>query len=201
MPRKKSRLPLAAAITAALLAALATTLSSVAQDDHSSSPQANAGSGKQYAAMERAQRAGDQLPPGVLKRFGPDNARGPKVDAKSSRKVARVDKSEIFLATGPESFCTISVAAGGWTGGCTSKQAAASGEPQVSFDFVESADGNDMRTWGVAPDGVRDASVVTSDGSRVDGAFDVTTDDPPASFVWTSADGAQHTEPVPLPGQ
>jgi len=201
------RLALFAAIAAAGLSAGGTAALSLAQnsDQPPASKVAPATSTSMgFAALARAQRADDRLPTGVLARFGTDNPTGPQVDPSTARKVGHVADADLYVAEGPSSFCTLSVDAAGWSGGCTSKARAASGEPQVSFGLVESPDGDDYRVWGVAPDAVASAAIVTKGGARVpvpiqDGAFDVTTDDPGTSFVWTDAQGIEHAQPVVLP--
>lgn len=71
---------------------------------------------------------------------------------------------------------------------------------------MESADGNDYRTWGVAPNGVRTVAVELKDGTRVEGAltngaFDITTDDAGVAFIWTDAQRIEHSTAVVLPPQ
>lgn len=201
--RHRNRLSLVAAVCAAIVAALATSVIGIAQSGPEPTATSAAGANS-YPALERAQTTNDRLPDGILRQFGPDNARGPQIDPASSRKVGKVDRSDIYVATGAESFCTVSTDAGGWSGGCTSLARSASGEPQPTFDFVESADGNDHRVWGVAPAGVKSAAIVMSSGKRVDvpvvaGAFDVTTDEAGNAFTWSDADGVEHTQSIPTP--
>jgi hypothetical protein len=203
------RLPLVAAISAAALSAGATAALSLAQQDDSNAPvvieASSGGDTDGFAALDRAQNADDRLPAGVLARFGPDNSTGPNVDQSTARKVASVEKTDIYIAEGTSSFCTINVRDdGGWSGGCTAKTRADSGQPQATFDLVDSADGNDYRVWGVAPSDVKSAALVLKNGTRVpgpieDGAFSVTTDDAGTAFMWTDAQDIEHSQQVVLP--
>jgi hypothetical protein len=76
---------------------------------------------------------------------------------------------------------------------------------EIALDIAgEVFAGNDYRAWGVAPKNVVRAAIVMMDGTRVpvslqDGAFDVTTDDPGTSFVWTDEQSIEHSQHVLLP--
>lgn len=201
----RRKFSLAAAIAAAALSAGGTAVVSLAQNDSAPAQRGDAPEAG-FEALQRPQRTDDALPSGVLAKFGPENSNGPRVNPGTARKVARLATGDIYLAEGPDSLCTISASAAGWSGGCSSKANASNGEPQVGFGLVESADGNDYRTWGVAPDTVRSVAVELRDGTRVrgtltNGAFDITTDDAGVAFIWTDAQRIAHSEAVVLPPQ